>query len=121
MAEKNGLLPKEGKFAFQNVQTGRTEDSLLHHGLGFNTGTPYDDPRSVNSRNDDWIGPDYLIIADDPFGNLIALCIRGPHYRKVLFLDHEVVHEMPPTGQPLPAGVGIIADDFADFLKTVGA
>lgn len=120
MAERNGRLPGgDQPISFTNVLTGEVSTSRVHHGLGINTGTTYDDLWVVNARNDYWMGPDYLIIADDPFGNPIALCIRGPHYRKVLFLDHEVVETMPATGDPLSEGVSIIANDFSDFLSMI--
>lgn len=58
------------------------------------------------------ISTNYLPIADDPFGNIIFICVGTEKHGKVFFGNSEL--EDPETGYLV---VSLIADSFTEFLE----
>lgn len=115
MQDQNGRAPQARMFRFS--ERGTEQTSELHGVMSVGSAQTYDDLWEVNRRLAGLVGRDYLCVAQDPLGNFILLCVRGPQYGKVFFADHEVVETMGPTGSPLPEGVALIAPDFRAFLS----
>lgn len=62
------------------------------------------------------IPKELISIADDPCGNQICLGIKGKHFNKVYFWDHEN-EAMEANQEPWWDNVYLIANTFADFIN----
>lgn len=58
------------------------------------------------------IPKNFLPIADDPFGNIVFICVDGEYIGNVFLGDHEL--EVPETGYLV---MSQIADSFLNFLE----
>lgn len=97
--------------------TGAMADAGVHHIGGFRAESHF----SLVWSNDVYRGriPDSLLwIMDDPFGNAICLGLRGSHFGKVYFWDHEMEPDPDQwNGEVDTAGnISLIADSFTDFV-----
>ena len=59
----------------------------------------------------------YIPIADDHFGNLILLCLKGKNREKVYFWDHEF--EVDDGENPNYENMTLIANNFQEFLENL--
>lgn len=62
------------------------------------------------------IPKELIPIANDPFGNKVCLGIKGKHFNKVYFWDHEN-EVMEDNQEPWWDNVYLIANTFADFIN----
>ena len=64
------------------------------------------------------IPQDVLPIAEDPFGNLVCLAVKGKNRGKIYFWDHELETE---EGEPDYSNMALIADSFDELLEELYA
>lgn len=94
------------------VENGRETATVLHDLYAVNSEHDYNDLWDYNSKYGDGLRPWHLSIGGDASGNLIVLALKGPHYGKVFFSDHEV---------PVDVGLHVIAPSFEAFLAGLTA
>ncbi|MDR2492647.1 MAG: SMI1/KNR4 family protein [Coriobacteriales bacterium] len=117
MLENNGGTP-EGEWAFDFFEAVREEESdsvIRGFDILYINETMEDDDLKVGytALLESGQIPDTLMpIAEDPYGNIVLLVVRGEHYGSVLFGNHEL--EEPETGHIVTS---FIAGSFTEFLE----
>ncbi|MDR2492214.1 MAG: SMI1/KNR4 family protein [Coriobacteriales bacterium] len=118
MLENNGGTP-EGEWAFDFFEDSREgeSDSVIRsfNKLYANKTMELDDLKACYSMllESDEIPDTLMPIAEDPYGNIILLVVRGEHYGSVLFGNHEL--EEPETGHIVTS---FIAGSFSEFIDS---
>jgi cell wall assembly regulator SMI1 len=78
----------------------------VHHIAGFREEKHFSLPWRCNSLRE-FLPPDVIPIADDPFGNAICLGIRSQGFGKIFFWDHESANDE----------LARVADSFTQFVE----
>jgi cell wall assembly regulator SMI1 len=116
MLKNNGGTP-EGNWSFSFVETdmqGDTDSIISFFEIIYEKETgDYDDLKAGFTAllESEQIPNTLMPIADDPFGNIIFIGVRGDEYGRVYFGNHEL--EDPETGFIV---MSVIADSFSEFI-----
>ena len=119
MLKNNGGTPV-GNWGFDFVENGTNQStgsliSYFEKIYSENTMEPDDMKMGYKSLLEtEQIPVGYLPIADDPFGNIIFLCVDEENYGSVYFGNQEL--EVPETGYLV---MSLIADDFQKFVDSL--
>lgn len=112
LLKHNGGRPRPNTFEFIDTN-GESSNSLIDFFLAIFDGNIDNLEIEYRARvAEDRLLPHLVPIANDPFGNLICLSVRGEDQGKVYFWDHEI--------EPETAGyenMSLIADSFTEFLN----
>lgn len=116
LLKNNGGKP-EGNWSFDFIENGtknKTESVINYFEKIYDEKTIKVDDLRVGYLalvESEQIPNTLLPIADDPFGNIIFLCIGGDDFGKVYFGNHEL--EDPETGYIV---MSLISDSFENFI-----
>lgn len=116
MMENNGGTP-EGNWGFKFVETNtskETESIINYFEVIYpEQTTEIDDLKEgyIDLLESNQISNELIPIADDPFGNILLLGVKGDYYGKVVFGNHEL--EDPETGHII---LSFVAESFSKFI-----
>lgn len=114
LLECNAGTPEKGSFIFKDESDGSCVSKFFGFIKGYNSNLLL-----KQKYAGDRVPQNMLPIADDVYGNLILLSIKGADRGKIYFWDHEMEADAAQGEVPDYSNLTLISDSFDEFINSL--